>query len=378
MCAAIRPLVTVHSLTKDKPNTQVNLPTVFSAPIRPDIVRFVHTNMAKNSRQPHSVSTKAGEQTSAKSWGTGRAVARIPRISGHGTGRSGQGAFGNMCRGGRMYSPKKIWRRWHRRINLNQRRFAVCSAIAATALPSIVMARGHVINKVSEIPLVCDNSIEEVKKTKEAVRILRRLQAYKDVEKAKASKHIRAGKGKMRNRRYRIRRGPLVIYAHNKGIKRAFRNLPGVETCKVTKLNLLQLAPGSHLGRFCIWSQDAFETLNKLYGDWGQESQLKKGYHLPRPIMTNTDLTRIINSEEIQSVLRPKIPKPQPQPQRKNPLKHKDVMYELNPYAKTRKENQLALLNNKSKDNSQIPKLSTEEKKRRKSISKKFYQSLIQ
>lgn len=42
---------------------------------------------------------------SAESWGTGRAVARIPRISGSGTHRSGQGAFGNMCRKGRMAFP---------------------------------------------------------------------------------------------------------------------------------------------------------------------------------------------------------------------------------------------------------------------------------
>lgn len=72
------------------------LPAVFKSPIRPDIVQFVHTNMAKNKRQPHAVSTKAGHQTSAESWGTGRAVARIPRVRGGGTHRSGQGAFGNV------------------------------------------------------------------------------------------------------------------------------------------------------------------------------------------------------------------------------------------------------------------------------------------
>ena len=72
------------------------LPAVFKSPIRPDIVQFVHSNMAKNKRQAHAVSTKAGHQTSAESWGTGRAVARIPRVRGGGTHRSGQGAFGNV------------------------------------------------------------------------------------------------------------------------------------------------------------------------------------------------------------------------------------------------------------------------------------------
>lgn len=86
-----------------------------------------------------------GHQTSAESWGTGRAVARIPRVRGGGTHRSGQGAFGNMCRGGRMFAPTKTWRRWHRKINTNQKRYAICSAIAATGVPALVMSKGNVI-----------------------------------------------------------------------------------------------------------------------------------------------------------------------------------------------------------------------------------------
>jgi len=104
--------------------------------------------MAKNKRQAYSVSAGAGHQHSAISWGTGRAVARIPRVSGGGTSRSGQGAFGNMCRKGRMFAPTKTWRRWHRKINTNQKRFAVASALAASALQGLVFARGHNINNV--------------------------------------------------------------------------------------------------------------------------------------------------------------------------------------------------------------------------------------
>jgi ribosomal protein L4 len=53
-----------------------------SAPIRPDIVRTVHTSMNKNHRQAYAVSMKAGHNTAAESWGTGRAVSRIPRVPG--------------------------------------------------------------------------------------------------------------------------------------------------------------------------------------------------------------------------------------------------------------------------------------------------------
>ena len=89
----------------------------------------------------------SGHQTSAESWGTGRAVARIPRVRGGGTHRSGQGAFGNMCRGGHMFAPTKVYRRWHRRVNVQQKRYAMCSAIAATGVPALVMAKGNIHNR---------------------------------------------------------------------------------------------------------------------------------------------------------------------------------------------------------------------------------------
>ena len=302
--------------------------------------------MAKNKRQPYAVSEKAGHQTSAISWGTGRAVARIPRVSGGGTHRAGQAAFGNMCRGGRMFAPTKIWRKWHVKTNVNEKRFAIASALAASALPSLIMARGHKIDNVAEIPLVCTryiytffllmnlksvSDIESYTKTKVAITLLKSLNAYDDVEKVVASKKLRAGKGKMRNRRHRMRRGPLVIYKEDNGIVKAFRNIPGIEFCRVDALNLLQLAPGGHVGRFCLWTQSAFEQLDLLFGTYTQGSELKKDFCLPRSVMTNPDLTRIINSDEIQSVLRAAGEKHQKRPftQRKNPLNNVGVMIRL-------------------------------------------------
>jgi large subunit ribosomal protein L4e len=130
----------------------------------------------------YSLLFRLGHQTSAESWGTGRAVARIPRVRGGGTHRSGQAAFGNMCRGGRMFAPTKTYRRWHRRVNVAQRRFAVASAIAASGVPSLVQARGHIIDKVAEVPFVVSDKIESYTKTKEAVGLLKRLNLWDDVE----------------------------------------------------------------------------------------------------------------------------------------------------------------------------------------------------
>ncbi len=321
---AARPLVSVFSLSGDK-SGETTLPAVMTAPLRPDIVEFVHTNMNKNHRQAYAVSIRAGKQVSASSWGTGRAVARIPRVGGGGTSRSGQGAFGNMCRGGRMFAPTKTWRRWHKKINISQKRYAVASALAATAIPSLVMARGHVIDEVPEVPLVLETSVESTKKTSVAKDILSAVGALDDVEKAGDSKKIRAGKGKMRGRRYVMRRGPLVIYKSNDGVEQAFRNLPGVELCCVDRLNLLQLAPGGHMGRFCVWSQAALEALDEIYGE--------NGKRIPNAIMVNADLARLINSDEIQSIVKPAKPANKLYDPKANPLKSLVALEKLDPYA---------------------------------------------
>uniref|UniRef100_A0A0D9RL86 60S ribosomal protein L4 n=1 Tax=Chlorocebus sabaeus TaxID=60711 RepID=A0A0D9RL86_CHLSB len=183
--ACARPLISVYSEKGESSGKNVTLPAVFKAPIRPDIVNFVHTNLRKNNRQPYAVSELAGHQTSAESWGTGRAVARIPRVRGGGTHRSGQGAFGNMCRGGRMFAPTKTWRRWHRRVNTTQKRYAICSALAASALPALVMSKGHRIEEVPELPLVVEDKVEGYKKTKEAVLLLKKLKAWNDIKKVR-------------------------------------------------------------------------------------------------------------------------------------------------------------------------------------------------
>merc|ERR1712000_313299 len=62
-------------------------------------------------------------------------------------------------------------------------------------------------------------------------------------------------------------------------------------------------------------------------------SQQKKGYKVPLAKMSNSDLTSIINSDEIQSVLRPKQNGGGFRARKKNPLKNFGFMVKLNPYA---------------------------------------------
>ena len=285
-----RPVVSVYKSDNAKEiSDSVAMPGVFTVPIRNDLVHFVHSQLAKNRRQGHAVFYKAGAEHSAESWGTGRAVARIPRISGSGTSRAGQATFGNMCRKARMFAPLKIWRKWHAKANITQRRHAVASALAASACTPLVMARGHHVDKVPEFPLVIDNLA--LPNTKSLLAALQSFGAGDDLAKVRRSKQIRSGTGKYRNSRYVMRKGPLIVYGNEStGVKQAARNLPGVDTCHVNRLNVLQLAPGGHLGRFVIFTKDGFKALNGIFGTPSNVSQEKKGYRLNRSVMSCADM----------------------------------------------------------------------------------------
>merc|ERR1712109_212395 len=332
--SAARPVITVYedNAVQKPSGSTCALPAVYKAPIRPDIVTMIHNEIAKNHRQPYSVNVDAGHQTSAESWGTGRAVARIPRVRGGGTHRSGQGAFGNMCRGGHMFAPTKTYRRWHRKVNVAQKRYAIASAIAATGVPALVMAKGHRVDHVAELPLVISDKIQSYTKTKEAHIFLKKSKAYSDIEQVYKSKRFRAGKGKMRDRKRIMKKGPLVIFDQDQGLSTAFRNIPGVETCSVDHLNLLKLAPGGHVGRFCIWTESAFKKLDSIYGTWRKPSETKKNWNLPMPKMAVTDLSKLLKSEEIRKVLRAPNRKVTKAVVKTNPLKNVKAMLQLNPY----------------------------------------------
>ncbi|CAE8739426.1 unnamed protein product, partial [Polarella glacialis] len=222
-----------------------------------------------------------------------------------------------MCRGSGMFNPTKIWRRWHRRVIVTQKRHDVVTALAASSLPPLVMARGHRIGEVAELPLVVSDGLESVQKTNQAVEALNKLGCGPELQKVLDSKRLHAGQGKARNRRFRMRLGPLVIYKEENGISRAMRSIPGVVTACVDSLNLLRLAPGGSIGRFIIWTEGAFKQASEIYGT-------EKG---GAPLNT-----------EIQSVLRPKLEAPKTFLAKSNPLKNKSVMARLNPGVLKRKE----------------------------------------
>jgi large subunit ribosomal protein L4e len=214
--------------------------------------------------------------------------------------------------------------------------------LAASSVPALLLARGHQVSTVPEVPLVINSEVfagAAIARTSAALGLLNSVGAGADISKVKASRKLRAGKGKLRGRRHRQRRGPLVVYSpleDGKELAKAFRNISGVETCSVYALNLLQLAPGGHLGRFVIWTSSAFKALDEIYGTTTTPSLLKKNFLLPSALVSQADVGRLINSSEIQAVIRAAKGTSKTKRagvQKKNPLHNRQVLLRLNPYA---------------------------------------------
>lgn len=245
------------------------LPKQFSEPIRTDLIKravlVVHANM----RQPHGTDPEAGKKASSElsrrrrkyrgAYGIG--ISRVPRkiVSRQGTRMNWVGATSPSTVTGRAAHPPKASKIYDQKINDTERRKAIRSALSATVNVEVVQARGHKIPK--EYPFVLADDFETVEKTAAFKKALVALGFTDELTRA-ATKNVRAGKGKMRNRPYKKRVGPLVVVSSGaKGL--SVRNIPGVDVVSVQNLNATLLAPGTHAGRATLFTQKALKELEE-------------------------------------------------------------------------------------------------------------------
>ena len=236
---------------------EIELPKVFEEEFRPDIIKRAVLAIQSHRRQPYGPNPLAGVDYAWENWGPGYGYARVPRIK-HGS----RAVVVPQAVGGRRAHPPKPQRKWAEKINKKEMKKALRSAIAATANVELVKARNHLFE--GELPKVVVNDIESIKKTKEVIEVFKAIGVYEDVERAKETKRYRAGKGKMRGRRYKMKKSVLLVVGRDDGILKAAKNLPGVDAVLVRNLNVELLAPGCHAGRLTVWSKSAIECL----GEW--------------------------------------------------------------------------------------------------------------
>jgi large subunit ribosomal protein L4e len=259
----MRVKVNIYSLKGKKKGT-VALPEVFQTEVRPDLIKRAVLASQSAKYQAQGVDWFAGKRTSAFSWGPGHAVSRVPRLKGRRYPAAGRAAFVPQAVGGREAHPPVVEKRIRKKINIKERRKALASAIAATSSRETVKARGHVIEKVPEIPLVVADELEGLKTSKDTRDAFMRLGIWEDVMRAKAKK-TRAGKGKRRGRRYKRKKSALVVVSEDRGIKLGARNHPGVDVVTVEELGVEHLAPGTHYGRLTLYTQSALKRLEDKF-----------------------------------------------------------------------------------------------------------------
>ena len=240
---------------------EIALPHVFTEEYRPDLIKRAVLAMQSNRLQPKGTDLLAGRRTSAESWGPGRGAARVPRIT---DGR--RAARAPQAVGGRRAHPPKTEKILTKKINKKERRKAIKSAIAATINPERVRNRGHRFSDEIELPIVIEDSFASLEKTSEVEELLKAIGVWDDVLRAKDRK-VRAGKGKMRGRRYKSKKSILIVISHeeeqteDKKITTAAKNLPGVDVSYAEELNAELLAPGTHPGRLTIWTESSLTKL---------------------------------------------------------------------------------------------------------------------
>lgn len=235
-----------------KADREIDLPQIFEEEYRPDLIKKAVIAIQSRRRQPHGTHPYAGIETSAVGWGSGRGASHVPRLK-----NGSRAARVPQAVGGREAHPPKVEKILERYINRKESHKALLSAIAATACDEIVRSRGHRFE--GALPLVIEDRFGELNQTKEVVAALKAAGLYGDIERSHLSRKIRAGKGKLRGRKYKQRKSLLIVTA---GMPlRAARNLAGVDVTSVKQLNTELLAPGTHAGRLTIWTEGAIKGL---------------------------------------------------------------------------------------------------------------------
>jgi len=236
-----------------KTTGDVPVPSVFSTPLRLDVISKAVIAEQSHSFQRQGRDPMAGKRTTAEGFGVGRGISRVPRIGGHGP-LSGQAAFAPGTRGGRLAFPPVSMANPAKSINRKERRFALRSAIAASASASIVKKRGHRFEEEMMFPLVVSDAIEKITKTSEARKILFSLGLWDDIARVEKSRQTLRG-------RTTHKVGPLIVVGDYQGAHRAFRNFDGVDVVRAQDLSVENLAPGTHPGRLTVWSESAFKWI---------------------------------------------------------------------------------------------------------------------
>lgn len=239
----------------------IDLPNQFNEEYRPDLIKRAVLALFSHKRQSYGAFIRAGKQQSTKisrrrhnykgAYGIG--ISRSPRKTmwRRGTQFGWVGGLAPYAVGGRRAHPPKVGKVWDHKINIQERRKAIRSAIAATAIKELFNY---------DVPFVLENKFETIKKTKDVEDVLRKLNLYSEIERCNERK-VRSGIGKLRGRKYKTKTGPLIVVSKECDLIKSAENVPGVNVVKVENLNASLLTSGAEKGRLTLYTEGAIERL---------------------------------------------------------------------------------------------------------------------
>jgi len=256
--------------SRNKKAGELALPIQFSEDYRPDLIKRAVQTLQKNARQQYGANPGAGMRHSSRlskrrrnyrgCYGFG--ISRVNRkiLSRRGTRFFWVGAFSPQTVGGRRSHPPKAEKILERKMNKKENQKAIRSAISATVQKALVEKRGHKVP--ASYPFLVAGAAEEISKTKDVEMLLQELGFAAELERSMVKK-VRAGLGTMRGRRYRRKKGIIIITSAECALSKAAKNVPGVDVVAVNQLNAELLAPGADAGRAALWTEKAVKEIGE-------------------------------------------------------------------------------------------------------------------
>ena len=165
------------------------------------------------------------------------------------------GAWASQTVGGRRAHPPKAEKNTLQTMNNKEWVKALRTGMIASLNKDLIIGNGQ---KVPEnYPFVLDKSVEEISKTKDAKELLSTLGFSEELERTQTRK-IRAGRGTMRNRTYKVKRGPLFVVSSDEApLLKAVRNVRGFEVVTPDLLMVSDFGMSEKVGRAVIFTKDA-------------------------------------------------------------------------------------------------------------------------
>ena len=255
-----------------KHSGEIEVGQALSKPVRLDIINRCVLAEAASKRQAYGTDVRGGKRTSAHYHGErgyrfgmmNREMARLKRIHNQGY-MTFVARFSPQARKGRQAHPPKAEAVWFQKVNKKEKLIALFSSISASTNKSLLSSRGHIISGINSFPLVIDDKADEINNTKKLRQLMISLGLEQELERVK-EKNIRAGMGKNRGRKYKKKKGPIIVSSNEGGLAKSAKNIAGVDFSSSKKLSISMLAPGGQPGRLMIFTKSALEDIIKLSG----------------------------------------------------------------------------------------------------------------